>query len=148
MIKIDFGVEGSEFCDDRMNLVPRGNEAATKELCPYQCHGSGGPKAKAKSKKETSYGKVYQGKVNIDDERYMRCDMMEYTLTEDSNSTAPSSRTVAASKSGIPTLIIARKKSRWDWTPEAEEGRHPPFRMYIWVCYADNVSWFIHHGRK
>ena len=74
---------------------------------------------------------VSQGKVtwdDPDDQAYMRCDLKEYKL---------------AGSTSKCSLIIVRKKDRWDWPPQAEEGRQPPFRMYIWVYFADNVSWFI-----
>ena len=61
---------------------------------------------------------------------------------EDPDSTATPSPSVGASKSGV-SLIIVRKIVRYHWTPQAQEGRQPPFRMYIWVFFADNVSWFI-----
>ena len=60
----------------------------------------------------------------------------------DPDSTATPSPSVGASKSGV-SLIIVRKIVRYHWTPQAQEGRQPPFRMYIWVFFADNVSWFI-----
>ena len=107
---------------------PRGDKKAMKELCSYECT-SPGPKAVEKSLKTTVYGPVSQGKVGWQkDEPFMRCDLKEYKL--------------AGSKSKC-SLIIVRKKDRWDWPPQAEEGRQPPFRMYIWVYFADNVSWFI-----
>jgi len=65
----------------------------------------------------------------------MRCDMIEYKVCNENFEFS---------------LIQMKKLDKFEWPAKAEEGRHDvdkkhsPFRLYIWVCYADKVSWSIY----
>jgi len=70
----------------------------------------------------------------------MRCDMVEYRV---------------CTKNFEFSLIEMKRLDKFDWPAKAEEGRrdvdvdkeHSAFSMYIWVCFADKVSWSIFTNR-